>query len=201
VRPFFRRVGALGDIELQDSPRWLCRPSIPVLPCFSGLNQSARLGRLSEIRAVKSKFSQAYLDTLFSSPDLSTLVELSGYLYGSEDYNRNEPTYGYPEPVFVFVESLVWFSQAIRSGVWTYYESTPRIRQDAMLDALRRHAPAEFATHYSLGMKNRRGELNTNVVDAWIEDHEEDCNRWLWRLANEHRSAIERLCGQRPIEQ
>jgi hypothetical protein len=51
-----------------------------------------------------------------------------------------------PEPVFVFVESLVWFSQAIRSGLWIYYEATPRIRQDALPGALRHHAPAEFAT-------------------------------------------------------
>lgn len=147
------------------------------------------------------KFSQAYLDALFSSSNLSKLVELSGYLHGSEDYDRNKPAYGYPEPVFVFVESLVWFSQAIRSGVWTYYEATPRMRQDAMLDALTRHAPAGFATHYSLGMKNWSDELKINLVDEWIEHHEEDCNRWLWRLVNKHRRTIERLCGQRPIEQ
>lgn len=150
---------------------------------------------------MRSKFSQAYLDTLFSSPDISKLAELSGYLYASEDYNRDEPTYGYPEPVFVFVESLVWFSQASRSGVWTYFEATPRIRQDAMLDALRRHAPPEFATNYSFGMKNWSDELKIIVVDKWIEDHEEDCNRWHWRLVNEHRRAIERLIGQRPIQQ
>jgi hypothetical protein len=156
------------------------------------------VGRLPEIRTVRSKFSQTYLDTLFSSPHLSKLVELSGYLDGTEDYNCDERAYGYPEPAFVFVESLVWFSRAIRSVV---YEATPRIRQDATLDALRRDAPPGFATHYSLGMTNGRDELKISVVDEWMEDHEEDCNRCLWRLANEHRRGIERLGGQRPIGQ
>jgi hypothetical protein len=50
-------------------------------------------------------------------------------------------------------------------------------------------------------MRNWRDELKINVVDVWIEDHEGDCNRWLWQLVNEHRRTIERLCGQRSIEQ
>jgi hypothetical protein len=143
------------------------------------------------------KFGQAYLDSLFSAPDFSKLVELSGYLH--EGLNRSEPSYGYPQPVFVFLESLLWFSQAIRSGAWTYYEATPRARQDAMLRALEREAPTGFATHYALGMQNWRDERTIGVVDAWIEKHDEDNNRWLWRLVNEHRATIERLCGSAPI--
>jgi hypothetical protein len=71
---------------------------------------------------MSAKFSQAYLDGLFSSPDFGKQVELSGYLFGHVDYRRDEPTYGFPQPAFVFVESLAWFSQALRSGVWTYYD-------------------------------------------------------------------------------
>jgi hypothetical protein len=100
------------------------------------------------------KFSQAYLDTLFSSPDFSKLVELCGYL--QDGLNRSEPGYGYPQPVFVFLESLLWFSQAIRSGAWTYYEATPRARQDAMLRALEREAPRGFAAHYAWACKTGR---------------------------------------------
>jgi hypothetical protein len=140
------------------------------------------------------KFSQAYLDSLFSSRDYCKLVELSGYL--QDGLSRSDPTYGYPQPVFVFLESLIWFAQAIRSGALTYYEATPKARQDAMLDALEREAPRGFATHYSLGMQGWQDERKIKIVDLWIESHDEENNRWLWRLVNEHRDAIERLCGQ-----
>jgi hypothetical protein len=145
---------------------------------------------------MRLKFSQSYLDALFSSPDAGKLVELSTYLHRAEGYSSNEPNYGYPQPVFVFVESLVWFAQGIRSGVWTYYEATPRARQDAMLSALECEAPRGFSTHYSLGMRNWQDRVKIEVVDTWLQDYEEDNNRWLWRLVNEHRPDIERLCGQ-----
>ena len=130
------------------------------------------------------KFSQAYLDSLFSSRDYCKLVELSGYL--QDGLSRGDPTYGYPQPVFVFLESLIWFAQAIRSGALTYYEATPKARQDAMLDALEREAPRGFATHYSLGMQGWQDERKIEIVDLWIEGHDEENNRWLWRLVNEH---------------
>jgi hypothetical protein len=140
------------------------------------------------------KFSQAYLDTLFASPDYSKLVELSGYL--QDGLIRSEPTYRYPRPAFVFLESLFWFAQAIRSGALTYYEATPKARQDAMLDALESEAPQGVATHYALGMQSWQDEQRIEVVDLWIESHDEENNTWLWRLVNEHRHAIEQLCGQ-----
>jgi hypothetical protein len=140
------------------------------------------------------KFSQGYLDALFSSRDYGKLVEPSGYL--QEGLSRSDPTYGYPRPVFVLVESLLWFAQAIRSGAWTYYEATPRARQDAMLCALESDAPKDFATHYALGMQNWQDEGKIGVVDVWIENHDEDNNRWLWDLVNAHRATFERLCGQ-----
>jgi hypothetical protein len=140
------------------------------------------------------KFSQGYLDALFASRDYSKLVELSGYL--QEGLNHGDPTYGYPQPVFVFLESLLWFAQAIRSGAWTYYEATPRARQDAMLCALESDAPKGFATHYALGTQNWQDDGKIGIVDVWIENHDEDNNRWLWRLAIEHRATFERLCGQ-----
>jgi hypothetical protein len=143
-----------------------------------------------------AKFAQGYLDALFSGSDLTGLVEIQSYLAASVAYNHAAPTYGHPEPVFAFMEGLLWFSQAIRSGVWTYYEATPRFRQDAMLRALESHAPQEFAAHYALGMKDWRDETRIVVVDKWIEGHEDDCDRWLWRLANEHRPIFERACGQ-----
>jgi len=141
-----------------------------------------------------AKFSQAYLNSLFSSHDYSNLVELFGYL--QDGLSRDEPTYGYPEPAFLVLESLIWFAQANRSGALTYYEAAPKARQDAMLDALEREAPTGFATYYALGMQGWRDERTIEIVDLWIESHDEENNRWLWRLVNEHRGMIERLCGQ-----
>jgi hypothetical protein len=140
------------------------------------------------------KFSQAYLDSLFSSRDYDKLVELSGYL--QDGLSRGEPTYGYPQPVFVFLESLIWFAQAMRSGVVTYYEATPKARQEAMLDALERSAPSGFATYYALGMQGWQDERKIEIVDLWMESHDEENSCWLWHLVNEHRDTIERLCGQ-----
>jgi len=140
------------------------------------------------------KFSQAYLDALFSSRDYDKLAELAGYLQGG--LSLGDPTYGCSRPVFAFLESLLWFAQAIRSGVWTYYEATPRARQDAMLGALESLAPEGFATHYALGMRSWQDERTIGVVDAWIENHDEDNNRWLWSLVDEHRATFARLCGQ-----
>jgi hypothetical protein len=145
---------------------------------------------------VGHKFTQPYLDDLFSADDLTKLVDIQCYLAASPAYNSGAATYGHPEPVFAFMEGLLWFSQALRSGVWTYYEATPRFRQDAMVRALERYAPQGFAAYYALGMKDWRDESKIVVVDKWIENHEDDCDRWLWRLANEHRPTFERACGQ-----
>jgi hypothetical protein len=140
------------------------------------------------------KLSSAYLEALFSSSDYGKLVELSSYLY--DRARLDEPAYGYPRPVFVFMESLLWFAQANRSGVSTYYEATPKTRQNAMLQALESEAPREFAAQYLLGMQNWQDEAMIEIVDAWMQNHDEDNNRWLWRLANEHRAAFERFCGE-----
>jgi hypothetical protein len=150
---------------------------------------------------VARKFSQAYLDQLFSAPDFCKFVEIDGYLVGSDTYDRREPTYGFPAPVFVFVESLCWFSQTIRSGAWTYtyYEATPPVRQVTMLQALREHAPEELVVQYASGMKDWRKESKISRVDEWIGTHEDVCHRWLWHLLLDHRPAIELLCGQIPM--
>lgn len=94
--------------------------------------------------------------------------------------------------MFGFVESLLWFAQAHRSGVWTYYNATPGSRQNVMLRALESDAPDEFATYYALGMRDWQDALRIKVVDGWMQDHEEVNNRWLWRLVSEHRPMIKR---------
>ncbi|MBI2837560.1 MAG: hypothetical protein HYX75_04560 [Acidobacteria bacterium] len=144
---------------------------------------------------MKPKFSRPYLDKLFSSAEYSQLVELSGILCGSEIFDPDEPDYGFPTPVFVLVESLVWFAQASRSGVWSYFEATPMARQQAMLRALEREAPGGFALQYAMGMRDWQVKTRMKKVERWMKAHEEENNFWLWRLAWAHRASIERICA------
>jgi hypothetical protein len=142
------------------------------------------------------EFSQANLDQLFSAPDVAKFVAINGYLAGSGAYDRGQPTYGFPMAVFVFKESLIWFSQSIQSGARTYYKATPPARQAAMLQALSVHAPEELAFQYARGMKDWRNKPKIACVDHWIRSREDVCHRWLWHHVLAHRQAIESLCGR-----
>ena len=142
------------------------------------------------------KFSRTYLDALFAAPEFMKLVEIAGYFPGSETYRREAADFGLPLPVFLFQETLTWFSQSIRSGVWTYYEATPRARQEAMYRALVGEAPPGYAVNYARGMDAWRDAATCEAVDTWIAAHEEDHHRWLWRLVSQYRPLFERVCGQ-----
>lgn len=100
------------------------------------------------------------------------------------------PDYGLPTFAFVFAETLLWFAQAIRSGVWTYYEATPALRQRVMAAALRIHAPQGFADSYERGMLDWRDELKIHAVDVWIETNDAAANAWLRSLARENRETL-----------
>jgi len=141
------------------------------------------------------KFSQRYLDAIFTTSECGRLAEISSILCGCGSYEPKQPDYGFDSQTFVFVESLLWFSQALRSGVWTYFEATPRQRQEAMREALRSIAPKEFSEYYALGMEVWKDENKIKVVDTWMQDHDDENNRFLWRLITEHRASIERLCA------
>ena len=124
-------------------------------------------------------------------------MDLSSALCSGSVFRPQELQYGLPLPAFTFVESLLWFAQAQRSGVWTYFESTPPERQAAMLQTLESNpAPAGFAEHYALGMNNGKDVEKLDVVDLWIRAHDVDNNAWLWRIADEHRALFEALCAQ-----
>ena len=70
--------------------------------------------------------------------------------------------------MFLLVEMLCWSAQAIRSGVWTYYEATGTSRQEAMYQALRQYAPNGFAETYLQGMQDWRDQSLIRVIDDWI---------------------------------
>jgi hypothetical protein len=142
------------------------------------------------------KYSSRYWDTLFNSRKYGQLVELSGALCCSTVFEQADTKYGLPSAAFMFVEDLLWFAQGNRSGVWTYFDATPALRQSAMLNALENGgAPPEFALHYALCMQNRTSPDVVARVDAWIRAHDQENNDWLWRVAQENRALFENICG------
>jgi len=144
---------------------------------------------------VSRKFSSRYWDALFKSRDYLQLVDLSSALCGGPAFRADATEYGLPREAFTFVESLLWFAQAWRSSVWTYFESTPPARQAAMLNALETYpAPSGFAEHYALGMRNWQDADAIDPVDQWIGSHDGENNSWLWLVATENRALLERLC-------
>jgi hypothetical protein len=142
------------------------------------------------------KFAAEYVDRLLADATYESLADLSSAICSSLKFNAELPDYGLPHVAFIFVETLLWFAQGERSGVWTYYEATPRPRQDAMLDALRRGAPEELSSWYERGMRDWSDEDRIAAVDTWIEAHGEAANQWLRALAANNREALLALVAE-----
>lgn len=136
------------------------------------------------------KYAVEYIDRLLDGETYHDLVELSSAMCSSPQYASRSPDYGLPTFAFVFAETLLWFAQAIRSGVWTYYEATPVPRQHAMAAALRAQAPQGFADWYERGMTDWQDEQKIGAVDEWIEASDDAANVWLRHLARENREAL-----------
>jgi len=137
--------------------------------------------------------SPSYIDGLFRERDYGGLVWISSLISGSDAAKLQEPDYGLPQPLFLFVESLSWFAQAIRSGAWTYYESTPDTRQKVLLTAYEADGPKGFSQRYAQGMSGWKNPTEMADLDAWIEKTDNENNKWLWELASKNRSLIEAL--------
>ncbi len=137
-----------------------------------------------------ARYTDAYIDRLISSKGFLELVELQGIFFGWSGCDFNLPNFGFHSSVFTFNESLTWFSQAIRSGVWTYYEATPIERQEAMFAALQIHAPIEFSKQYKYGIEHWKDVERIESLDSWIEDNEFMCNEWLFDLLLKNRHEL-----------
>ena len=135
-------------------------------------------------------FSIAYVDRLLNGETYHDLVELSQTMVASPRFNLENLDYGLPAFAFLFVETLTWFAQAIRSRVWTYYESTPAARMQLMRLALSDHAPIGFSDWYTQGMADWQEPTRICAVDRWIRENDDDANRWLRQLARTNRKAL-----------
>ena len=136
------------------------------------------------------RFSDEYLDELLARSDQIALAELQAILFSWHGRDSSQTDYKLPPAIFVYVETITWFSQAIRSGVWTYYEITPLDRQQAMREALVTWAPQDYAAQYGYGMSCWKDAQKIYALDRWIQDREESCNVWLMELLRQHREDL-----------
>jgi hypothetical protein len=111
------------------------------------------------------KYAESYIAGLIAGNEYGNLFDLSSAICSCPSFAPSKPDYGLPTPAFVYVESLLWFAQAIRSGVWTYYEATTLERQSVMNAALQEFAPDDFALHYAHGMRDWQDETKIDAVD------------------------------------
>src|SRR5262245_11510842 len=112
----------------------------------------------SPVCGMPRKYATEYVERLLADDTYESLVQLSSLICSSAQFDTESPDYGLPRFAFLFAETLLWFAQAQRSGVWTYYEATPLKRQDAMANALREAAPEDFASKYERGMRDWQDE-------------------------------------------
>lgn len=138
------------------------------------------------------------IDSVISGSKYGDLVQLSQALGASPRFSFKATDWGLPLAAFVHLECLCWFAQAIRSGVWTYYEATPLERQKLMLSALEKFAPTDFAPHYAQGMRDWEDEDKIDAVDQWIESN--DKRAWAWHREHARNHREELLAALRPGE-
>jgi hypothetical protein len=142
-----------------------------------------------------SLISQAYLEEIFLRRDEQSLAWLSSVICGTASFHQQHPTYGLVPSLFLFLEDSLWFAQSIRSGSWTYFEATPRERQQAMLEELRTQAPPGWSEQYAFGMNHWRDSERLAVLDAWIDEQDRANSEFLWNHLARHRPTLEAALG------
>jgi hypothetical protein len=168
------------------------RRSRPVVQCaVARVNAS----QVQKGRNVKPAYTADFVDRVFASRDYGGLVWLSGLVCGQPGFQLKDRSYGLPPLQFLFVESLLWFAQARRSGVWTYFEATPAGRQEHMRALLAAHGPDGFGERYAEGMATWREPDATDGLDRWIDANFSLNSDFLWGLAVQHRQWLDDLIG------
>ena len=137
--------------------------------------------------------SDSHIDRLLVNGHCDTLAHVQGLLHGWPGLAVDDPRYGLPPPLFTFTETLSWFSQAIRSGGWTYFEATPTQRQSALLDDLREMAPGDVVRRYEEGIWHWQDESVMGNHDRWVCANESACNRWLHALLRRNRDELQKV--------
>jgi hypothetical protein len=142
---------------------------------------------------MKPSVTRSYVNGLIATRDDDELDWLSSAVCGCDQFDFQAPMYGLPKALFLFVESVSWFAQGLRSGMWTYFEAKSPMQQQEMLAALRDLAPAGFAEQYAIGMKVRTDAAQIAEVDEWLDQNDERNNAFLWQLLEQNREMIDAL--------
>jgi hypothetical protein len=136
------------------------------------------------------RYADSYIDQLIARSDYDAMVDLQGILMSGHGVNFDMPEYGLPSIAFVFVESILWFAQSVRSGAWTYFESISPERQSAMYQALESFAPKGFAERYKFGSENWKDPEQMERLDRWIDETDPACIEWLAAFQRKNRSSF-----------
>lgn len=136
------------------------------------------------------RYSSHYLDQLLDQRDYAALVDLQAIATGWEGFDPGAPSFGCPRPVFAVFEMLTWLAQAVRSGVWTYYEATPPDRAECMLEALDALDAATLRQKYAQGRAHWRDAEACAELDDWIGDHEPALVAWAFGVLEAHRADL-----------
>lgn len=143
---------------------------------------------------MSAAISTHYLERLCEIRDYDGLAWICAVLSGSDRFNADDPTYGFPDPAFNFLERLAWFAQGTRSGAWTYFEATPPARQHAMLSILRHDTHhADFSAQYAFGMENWKEPSSMKALDEWLDANDDRNNALCWQIICSQRDIFQRL--------
>lgn len=132
------------------------------------------------------RYSAQFLSQLLARRDYSALVGLQSVALGWEGYDARVPSFGWPHPIFVIFEILTWFAQADRSGVWTYYESTPVSRLDCALATLDMLKAVELRQQYAYGKMHWQDTEAIAKLDRWLRENERAIIEWAFATLAEH---------------
>ena len=136
------------------------------------------------------------LNQLLRGTQYSDLVSVSKAIWCCNRLRKREAEYGLPTTVFVFVETLCWSAQSLRSGAWTYHETTHPHRQSSMVAALNSFAPVEFASNYWIGSQTWTDPERISPVDLWLEENDGLIQNWLRQHALTHIEIFEEILGE-----
>jgi hypothetical protein len=132
------------------------------------------------------RYSPQYLAQLLTQRDYGALVDLQGVATGWDGFDASVPSFGLPGPIFVVFEMLVWLATADRSGVWTYYETTPDARSECAKSTLAILKAVELQEKYAYGKAHWRDADASGQLDRWILENEQMIIDWAFAVLAAH---------------